>query len=74
MAKLFKIEGYLCDPNDMISDEEYLRSYFDNMIYNRDLFDPVPFKIKMSNDFEWYDEIDLNYPVCTEEDCEKYFE
>lgn len=74
MAKLFKIEGYLCDPNDMIPDEEYLSSYFDNIISNIDLFAPVPFKIKISNDFEWYDEIDLNYLECKEEDCEKYFE
>lgn len=73
MAKLIKIEGYLCDANGMIPDGEYLKSYLSDMIYNIDLFAPVPFKIKESNDFEWYDEIDLNYHECTEEDCEKYF-
>lgn len=74
MAKLIKIEGYLCDANDGFYSEESLRNYFDNVLDRSDLFAPTPFKIKMSKDFEWDDNIDLNYTSCTEEDCEKYFE
>lgn len=73
MAKLFKIEGYLCDANDDFYSEESLRNYFDNVLDRSDLFAPTPFKIKMSKDFEWDDSIDLNYMSCTEKDCEKYF-
>ena len=46
MAKLIKIEGYLCDANDGFYSEESLRNYFDNVLDRSDLFVPTPFTYK----------------------------
>lgn len=76
MAKLYKIEGYLCDVNGDLKDAEDFRSYLD-MLINRGYYTvdaPIDFKITESKEFEWNDNIDLNYYGCTEEDCKKYFE
>lgn len=75
MAKLYKIEGYLCDANGDLKDVEDFRSYLD-MLINRGYYTvdaPIDFKITESKEFEWNDNIDLNYYGCTEEDCKKYF-
>ena len=76
MAKLYKIEGYLCDANGDLKDAEDFRSYF-HMLINRGYYTldaPIDFKITESKEFEWNDHIDLNYHGCSEEDCKKYFE
>lgn len=76
MAKLYKIEGYLCDVNGEMKDIEDFRDYLD-MIITRGYYlidNPIDFKITESKEFEWHDNIDLNYRDCTEEDCKKYFE
>ena len=76
MAKLYKIEGYLCDVNGEFKDVEDFRGYFHTLI-NRGYYTldaPIDFKITESKEFEWNDDIDLNYHGCTEEDCKKYFE
>ena len=76
MAKLYKIEGYLCDVNGEMKDVEDFRDYLD-MLITRGYYlidNPIDFKITESKEFEWHDDIDLNYRDCTEEDCEKYFE
>lgn len=47
------------------------------MLINRGYYTldaPIDFKITESKEFEWNDDIDLNYYGCTEEDCKKYFE
>ena len=75
MAKLYKIEGYLCDVNGEFKDVENFRTYLHILLIDRgDLFNPIDFKIAESKEIEWHDDIDLNCLDCTEEDCKKYFE
>lgn len=75
MAKLYKIEGYLCDVNGVFKDVEDFRTYLHILLIDRgDLFNPIDFKITESKEIEWYDDIDLNYYGCKEEDLKKYFE
>lgn len=75
MAKLYKIEGYLCDVNGEFKDVEDFRTYLHILLIDRgDLFNPIDFKITESKEIEWYDDIDLNHYGCTEEDLKKYFE
>ena len=75
MAKLYKIEGYLCDVNEYFEDAEDLKDCL-NILIDREyyLFNPIDFKIAESKEIEWHDDIDLNCLDCTEEDCKKYFE
>lgn len=74
MAKLYKIEGYLCDVNGDFKGAEDFKDYL-QMIVDRDrLLLPIDFKITESKEIEWHDDIDINYLDCTEEDCKKYFE
>lgn len=74
MAKLYKLEGYLCDVNGEFKDVEDLSGYLHTLIDRGDLFNPIDFKITESKEIEWYDDIDLNHYGCTEEDLKKYFE
>lgn len=75
MAKLYKVECYLCDVNEYFKDIKDLKDYF-HILIDREyyLFNPVDFKVTESKEIEWYDNIDLNCYGCTEEDCKKYFE
>lgn len=75
MAKLYKLEGYLCDVNGEFKDVEDFRDYLHTLIdRGYYLFNPIDFKITESKEIEWHDDIDLNCLDCTEEDCKKYFE
>lgn len=69
MAKIYKITAYIVDPNEVYENGE---SCFEDMINNTDVFCPVPIRQQMA-EFEWDDDLDINYIGCKEEDCEKYF-
>lgn len=74
MAKLYKIECYLCDVNGYLKDAEDLKDCLNILTDEYSLINPIDFKITESKEIEWYDNIDLNCYGCTEEDCKKYFE
>ena len=70
MARIHKIEFYLVDCNDEYENGDDLMTEIE---YNlSDGFIQYP-TWKTSPEFEWYDDIDLNYSSCSKEDCEKYF-
>ena len=71
MAKLFKIQAYVLDPNDEFSNESRLE---DCLMYctQNDLF-LSHLNIESANLGEWYDEHPLNYVRCHESEFEKYF-
>lgn len=68
MAKIHKVEFYIVDPNGFYDDGEDLIQ--DVRLYDGFMLHP---KWKTSEEFEWDDDIDLNYSDCSKEDCEKYF-
>lgn len=70
MAKIYKITAYIVDPNDRYNDGE---EWFVDII-NGDgyVFCPVPIEHK-SVEFEWDDDLAINYIGCKKEDCEEYF-
>ena len=72
MAKIHKLEFYVVDPNDFYDTAEDILHSIDIRLYTG--FIPHCYKLKSSKEFEWYDEIDLNYISCDEIDCERYFE
>lgn len=73
MAKLYKLEGYLCDVNGEFKDVEDFRDYLHTLIDRGYLFNPIDFKITESKEIEWHDNIDLNHYGCKEKDLKKYF-
>lgn len=68
MAKIFKIEGYLIDPNGDYNKEDIEVDLDQN-------FDAIAHHIKVQErDIgEWEDDNPLNYYNCPESECEKYF-
>ena len=65
MAKLYKIEGYLCDANGDLKDAEDFRSYL-HMLINRGYYTldaPIDFKITESKEFEWNDDNALDVEI-----------
>lgn len=70
MAKVHKVEFYILDANDFYDDGEDLIHSINVRLYEGDMLHP---KWKTSKEFEWDDDIDLNYSDCSEMDCEKYF-
>ena len=69
MARIYKITAYIVDPTGVYDNGE---DCFKDMIDNTDVFCPVPIK-HQTVEFEWDDNLDINYIGCREEDCEKYF-
>lgn len=69
MAKIFKIRGYLVDPDDLyrLSEIEAGISYaLDGMVHQH-------IHIEESDMGKWDDESPLNYDNCDLAECEKYF-
>ena len=69
MAKIFRISGYLVDPDGLYSlntIESYLDYIFDGMIHQH-------VHIKEADIGKWDDESPLNYDNCDLAECEKYF-
>lgn len=74
LAKIYKVETYLIDINDNLSDEnvaeavsDYLSGKFDCLIHQHNT------KITESNGFDWSDDLDLNNLNCKKENYYKYF-
>lgn len=69
MAKIFKIRGYLVDPDDLyrLSEIEAGISYaLDGMVHQH-------IHVEESDMGKWDDESPLNYDNCDLAECEKYF-
>lgn len=69
MAKIFKISGYLVDPDDLyrLSEIEAGISYaLDGMVHQH-------IHVEEADIGEWDDESPLNYDNCDLAECEKYF-
>ena len=69
MAKIFKVSGYLVDPDDLyeLSEIESGINYsLDGMIHQH-------IHVEESDIGKWDDESPLNYDNCDLADCEKYF-
>ena len=69
MAKIFKISGYLVDPDDLyrLSEIEAGISYvLDGMVHQH-------IHVEESDIGKWDDESPLNYDNCDLAECEKYF-
>ena len=74
MAKLYKIELYLCDINDMFKDKDDVLAYLNRLLEMDDYLSNMGVtNAKESKEFTWYDDIDLNCIDCPKEECEKYF-
>lgn len=69
MARVYKIETYIVDT---CNDYKNAKSFMNRMMDRTDCFMVNP-HYQTSKEFEWDDDIDLNYNDCTEEQCEKYF-
>lgn len=69
MAKIYKIIAYIVDPNDRYEDAE---ECYKELIDGSEVYTPVPIKHQMA-EFDWNDNLMINYIGCTEDDCEKYF-
>ena len=69
MAKIHKVEFYIVDPNDFYYDGEDLINEIERKLYEGFILNP---EWKTSEEFEWDDDIDLNYSDCSKENCEKY--
>ena len=74
MAKLYKVELYLCDVNDEFYDKDDVLEYLNSLLEMDDYFLTRIINVKESKEFEWYDNIDINYSDCNIEKFEKYFE
>lgn len=70
MARIHKLEFYLVDYNDVYENGDYILAEIENNLYDGFILNP---KTKTSKEFEWDDDIDLNYSDCSKEDCERYF-
>lgn len=69
MAKIFKISGYLVDPDDLyrLSEIEAGISYvLDGMVHQH-------IHVEEADTGKWDDESPLNYDNCDLAECEKYF-
>lgn len=73
MAKLYKVELYLCDVNDEFYDKDDVFEYLNSLLEMDDYFLTRIINAKESKEFEWYDDIDINYSDCTKEEFDKYF-
>ena len=73
MAKLYKVELYLCDVNDEFYDKDDVLEYLNSLLEMDDYFLTRIINAKESKEFEWYDNIDINYSDCTKEEFDKYF-
>jgi hypothetical protein len=72
MAKVFKAEIYIVDNNGFYESFEEIQNDLERGLYG----DPIVFTfgVKESKEFEWDDDIDLNYNNCSQENCDRYLE
>jgi len=69
LANIYKICAYVVDSAGDYKDDDDI---FESLIDNTDLYCPVPVEYEMVN-FEWSDDLSVNFSNCNKEDCEKYF-
>ena len=74
MATLYKVELYLCDVHDEFHAKDDALEYLNSLLEMDDYFLTRIINAKESKEFEWYDNIDINYSDCNIEKFEKYFE
>lgn len=74
MAKLYKLEVYVTDMNDTFIDGEDVVDSIE--MYLGDRFGASVHKIKVeeTKEFEWDDDLRINYRDATTEDFDKQFE
>lgn len=70
MSKIYKMTAYLVDPNEHYKDVE---DWFFRAIDGTEMYCPRPIEWE-GIEFEWDDNLPINFIGCTKEDCEKYFE
>lgn len=70
MARMYKITAYIVDPNNVYDDGEQC---FADMIERKDVFSPTPIQHEMV-EFEWDDNVPVNYVGCTAEDCRRFMD
>ena len=69
MAKIFKISGYIIDVNDEITQNDI------ELLFDHDKYINISrLECKQSKEFEWRDDIDINFTDAKQEDFEKYFD
>ena len=69
MAKIYKVAFYVVDPNGQYSDKDFLEIDIDNAVDAS----IAHFSALESKDFEWDDELPINYTDCMAEEFEKHF-
>lgn len=72
MAKVFKVLAYFTDSNDDYVDQEHFESELDKVVERHD-FNMYIAEVHESEEFEWHDEVSINYLNATEEDYEEFF-
>lgn len=68
MSRIHKLELYIVDTNDLYGETENLITLFDN--YTDCMFKVVHSE---SKEFEWDDDLKINYTNAKVEDYEEYF-
>ena len=68
MAKVFKVSMYITDSSGMYQDKVYLENELQFDDASTDFVE-----IEESEEFEWEDELKINYSNATKEDFEAYF-
>lgn len=68
MSKLIKFEGYILDINDRYRDIDEIL----DVINNKCDAEIISFKNQQSN-FEWNDDLKINFTYAKQKDYEKYF-
>lgn len=74
MAKVYKVTMYLADANEYYAfdeDNEYMESDIKESLERVNVF-PTVAEIKESDEFEWTEDLDINFTDATNEDFEKY--
>ena len=75
MAKVYKLTFYAVDPNDYYDDALHLFSQMTSRENQSGAFFMADRDdLLSSNEFEWEDDIPINYQGASKEDFEKYFQ
>lgn len=69
MARIYKITAYIVDPNEVYENGE---DCFAALIDRSKVYCPVPVKHEEAQ-FEWNENLPINWIGCEDSDCEAYF-
>jgi len=70
MAKVFKAELYVVDINGDYESFDEIQYDLERLLSDDSIV--FTFGVKESEEFEWDDDIDLNYNNCSQENCDRY--